>query len=250
MAFQCTFRVCASRTRSLETDIAARVAGDQETAGAPLCVHLAEGIDTEAADEIREAKRLGVLDERLVAVHVVGADDDGVDRLVRARATVAWCPTSNAFLFGRTAPRTLVASAASVVLGSDSLLTGDGTLLDELAVARRLGYVDDATLAAAVGCTAARVFGLAKPSLNAGSGADIVCLRRPLLEASLKDVALVIARGRPVVGDPECAALFAHCGVDTDVVVVRGKRTLIDASIARVIARVLRAFPEAGRFLS
>src|SRR5690606_5863625 len=141
-----------------------------------------------AAAEVRVLDDHGLLDGRLLAVHVVGADADGIRRLRAAGAGVVWCPTSNAFLFGRTAPPALLAAGADVLLGSDSLLTGDGTLLDELRAARALGLLDDARLAAAVGETAARRLGLAPPSLAAGAPADLVALRRPLLDADLADV--------------------------------------------------------------
>src|SRR5690606_40082575 len=107
-------------------------------------------------------------------------DDDGVRRLRAAGAAVVWCPTSNAFLYGRTAPPELLAEGVDVLLGSDSLLTGDGTLLDELRAARALGLLDDARLAAAVGETAARRLGLAPPPLAPGPAADLVAPRPPL----------------------------------------------------------------------
>src|SRR5690606_5176857 len=134
-----------------EPDLARAASGEPELRDRPLCIHLAEGTHAAAADEVRELAERGLLNERLLAVHVVGADDDGVRRLRAARAVVVWCPTSNAFLFGRTAPPALLAEGMDVLLGSDSLLTGEGTLLHELRAARALGRVEHARPAAAVG---------------------------------------------------------------------------------------------------
>ena len=36
--------------------------------------------------------------------HGVGVDQDGADRFRASGAALAWCPTSNLFLFGRTVP--------------------------------------------------------------------------------------------------------------------------------------------------
>lgn len=172
-----------------------------EIAGPIGCIHVAEGIDAEAAAEIRQLDRLGCLTPSLLAVHVVGADDDGIRRLRDSGAAVVWCPSSNFFLFGRTIPTALIESGIDILLGSDSLLTGIGSLLDELRFARDLGIVSDERLIDAVGATAARRLGLPAPSLDEGAPADVIVLRRPLLEATEDDVALVIVDGIPRVID-------------------------------------------------
>jgi cytosine/adenosine deaminase-related metal-dependent hydrolase len=161
----------------------------------PFTIHLAEGTDAEAAEEVREVERLGLLTPDLLAVHVVGADADGVSRLRASGAAVVWCPSSNLHLFGRTAPPALLAPGIDVLLGSDSLLTGAGDLLDELRLAREIGYLPDERLLDAVGATAARRLGLPTPSLEPGAAADLVVLRRPALEARAEDVALVMVGG-------------------------------------------------------
>lgn len=169
---------------------------------APLAIHLAEGVDDEAAEEVRELERRGYLNESLLAVHVVGADDDGIARLRASGAAIVWCPTSNLFLLGRTASPVLLADGIDVLVGSDSCLTADGSLLDELRVARKLGCVSDQRLEGAVGATAARRLGLAAPSLDVGAVADLCVMRRPLLEARERDVAFVAVQGEPRVIDP------------------------------------------------
>ncbi len=169
---------------------------------APYGLHLAEGVDPQAAEEVRALAGRGRLTSGLIAVHAVGADADGVSRLRASGAAVVWCPTSNLFLFGQTAPAELLAPGVDVLLGSDSLLTGEGDLLDELRCARAIGAVDDLRLEAAVGSTAARRLGLAEPSLEPGAPADLVILARPLFDASAEDVVLVLAGGVPRLARP------------------------------------------------
>ena len=144
----------------------------------------------------------GLLTRDLLAVHAVGVDEAGIALLRESGAAIVWCPSSNQFLFGRTAPAALLAPGVDVLLGSDSLLTADGSLLRELRVARELALVDDERLLDAVGAVAARRIGVEPPSLEIGARADVVVLRRPLLEASEADVALVVAGGVPRVADP------------------------------------------------
>ena len=168
----------------------------------PFMIHLAEGTDGSAADEIRDLDARGLVTRHLLAVHVVGADADGIRRLRDAGACVIWCPTSNLFLLGRTLPSSLLAPGIDVLVGSDSLLSGAGTLLDELRAAHVLGFVSDTRLMDAVGCVAARRFGIDAPSLDPGARADFAVFRAPLLEATCSDVALVVAGGRVRVLEP------------------------------------------------
>ena len=190
-------RIRSAHSLGLESDLAASATGD-----GPFAIHLAEGTDWPAAEEVRHLARLGLLTPELLAVHVVGVDPDGVRRLRGCGAAVVWCPSSNQFLFGVTAPAELLAPGIDVLVGSDSRLTGVGTLLDELRVARHAGFVSDDRLLDSVGAVAARRLGLPEPSLAVGAPADLVVFRRPVFEASAEDVALVVVAGVPRAMDP------------------------------------------------
>jgi len=176
----------------------------------PFAIHVAEGVDAGAAEEIRELDRLGFLTPDFLAVHAVGPDDDGVERLRRSGCTVIWCPSSNYFLFGRTAPQALLADGTDVLLGTDSLLTGDGTMLDEMRIARR--DMPDARILDAVGPRAARRLGVTLPNLDIGTRADIVVSGRPILESRPGDIVLVMAGGVARVLEPELAARIDPAG--------------------------------------
>jgi len=167
-----------------------------------FCLHLAEGTGARAAREVEALDRMGLLSRRLIAVHGVGIAGEALARFHASGAALVWCPTSNLFLLGRTVSPALL-QGADILLGSDSLLSGAGDLLDELQAARVLGLLDDARLADAVGITAARRLGLPLPSLDPGAPADIIVLTRPLLEARAEDVALVIVGGVPRVARPD-----------------------------------------------
>jgi imidazolonepropionase-like amidohydrolase len=100
------------------------------------------------------------------------------------------------------APAELLAPGVDVLLGSDSLLTAEGSLLRELRVARAWGFVSDERLLDAVSGAAARRLGIELPSLDVGARADVIVLRRPLLDATEGDVAVVVADGVLRVLDP------------------------------------------------
>jgi cytosine/adenosine deaminase-related metal-dependent hydrolase len=231
----------------LERNLAHPRGGNGAPQNAPFCIHLAEGTDAQSAVEIAEADRLGLFEEPLIPVHLVGADEAGIEILQRAGVPFVWCPSSNLFLFGRTAPRELVGSGLPVLLGSDSLLTAAGTLLDELRVARALGYVADGSLEDAVGVTAARSLGLAAPTLDPPGAADLVFLSRPLFDARACDVALVLVGGVPRFGDRRFAGLFERCAVPTETLVVGGVEKLVVEPLGSVARLVCALSPECQR---
>ncbi|HET7460050.1 MAG TPA: hypothetical protein VFJ82_02335 [Longimicrobium sp.] len=210
--FDADFPVRVARIRTAHSlGFEPELAAAREGCG-PLAVHLAEGVDALSADEVRELDRRGLLNHDLLAVHVVGADGDGVRLLRASGAAVVWCPSSNLFLFGRTAPRELLAPGTDVLVGSDSLLTAAGTLLDELHIARELGFVADDRLLDAVGTVAARRLGLPSPALTPGSPADLALFRRPVLDATVADVAAVLVGGVPRVLDPALVPALGRWG--------------------------------------
>ena len=99
---------------------------------APFVIHLGEGTDASAAEEIFRLHELGALDRRTVLVHAVGLTREGWDLVRTTGASVIWCPRSNLFTLGRTLSREIIESGIPIALGTDSSLTTEGDLLDEL----------------------------------------------------------------------------------------------------------------------
>jgi len=177
----------------------------ERRSGGRFALHVAEGVNAEVAGEVRELDEVGLLDGDLLAVHGIGLDGEDVGRFRNSGAALVWCPTSNLFLFGRTAPEALFDGQVDVLLGSDSLLTAQGDLLDELRAARAFGRLSDDRLEDAVGPVAARRLGLPAPSLEPGVPADLVLLTAPLLEACAQHVILVVIGGIPRLARPDVA---------------------------------------------
>ncbi len=226
----------------------------RDAAAAPAAgswaLHLAEGTDAASAAEIDEAAARGLLSDRLLAVHLVGAAPQGVARLAAAGCAAVWCPTSNGFLYGSTAPRALFDSGLDVLLGTDALVSGEGTLLDELKAARALGFLSDARLADAVGATARRRLSLPPPSLEPGTQADVIVLRAPVLEAAPRDVMLVLVGGRPVLADETHAGIFAATGLPAEVLTVGGVPKRVASPLASVAGEAFRLVPDLRRIIA
>jgi cytosine/adenosine deaminase-related metal-dependent hydrolase len=131
----------------------------------PFLIHAAEGTDTNAARETRALESAGVLNRRTILIHGVGIDDESLKSLLRRRASLVWCPSSNLFTLSRTLRPDVLRSAIPICLGTDSALTGQGDLACELKIARHAGGLTAADLYGMVTAGAARVL-----RLNHGEG--------------------------------------------------------------------------------
>ena len=95
----------------------------------PFIVHVGEGVDEEAAAELSRLETLGCLRENTVLVHGVALSTVDWTRVLARGASLVWCPASNAFLFGRTAPVRQFLDVSgrrtrALASGSDSRVTG------------------------------------------------------------------------------------------------------------------------------
>jgi cytosine/adenosine deaminase-related metal-dependent hydrolase len=128
----------------------------------PFLIHAAEGTDSNAAAEIQELERHGVLSPRTVLIHGVAIDRDSLEILLQRRASVVWCPSSNLFVLSQTLRPDVLRSALPICLGTDSALTCQGDLASELSVARQAGCLTAADIYAMVTTQAACVLGLTR----------------------------------------------------------------------------------------
>jgi hypothetical protein len=130
-------RIGWAHSLAFEQDIRGRWEATPE--GALFVIHAGEGTDEGAAREVFRLEELGVLAPRTVLVHCVGFDAAGWELVRRRGAAVVWCPRSNLFTLGKTLSPESVPAGVRLLLGTDSALTAEGDLLDEICVARRLG---------------------------------------------------------------------------------------------------------------
>jgi len=188
---------------ALEKNVAARFRATPDDA--PFLIHLGEGTDAESAREIFELDRQGALTARTVIIHGVGLNKAG-RALVEARgAALVWCPSSNRFTLGRTLGREELRQHRRVALGSDSALTAQGDLLDEIRVARKATEVGSDELYRMVTGGAAEVLRLRAGvgALQVGGVADLMAVpdggespADTLAETTFREVELVVVGGR------------------------------------------------------
>jgi aminodeoxyfutalosine deaminase len=129
-------------------------------------------------------ERLGLVDDRLLAVHGVQLTDRELARLADARATVATCPRSNSWTGAGAPPiERFYRSGVRVVIGTDSLASVDTlNVFDELA---RMRAIAPAVAAATLLESATRAgaealgFGAELGTIAPGKRAELIAVRLP-----------------------------------------------------------------------
>jgi cytosine/adenosine deaminase-related metal-dependent hydrolase len=128
--------------------------------------------------------RLGLVNERLIAVHGVQFTDDDLERLAAAGATVVTCPRSNRWTGAGTPPiERFYASGVRIAIGTDSLASvEDLNLFNEIAAVRQLApsvapsrLLRSATIDGAEALGFGRDFG----SIESGKLAALIGVRVP-----------------------------------------------------------------------
>jgi cytosine/adenosine deaminase-related metal-dependent hydrolase len=168
-------------------------------------VHACEGVDEQARQELWGLDRLGALDNGTVLVHGLAIDHDGVALMRDRQASLIVCPSSNNFLFKQLPDISLLSKIEKIALGSDSPLTAEGDLLDEIRFAMRFCGISATAANHMVTTASAAVLrlGNAEGSIRESGMADLIAIRDTgqhsadrLQTLSMNDVQLVMIGGR------------------------------------------------------
>lgn len=203
----------------------------QTPRSSPWFIHLAEGTDESASQEYRRLLEMGCAASNTVIVHAVGLSADDADGCVYHIRGIIICPTTNQYLLNQYPTDSDVLAAAiqhqnKIAIGSDSRLTADGDLLDEMRFAA--GHVFSPNKIGEQHCSPAHyvvqlatqggasIIGAQQSgTLSHGHFADWIAIRQgeappedTLCQARRADLALVVKGGVPQIGDPEFMRQF------------------------------------------
>jgi cytosine/adenosine deaminase-related metal-dependent hydrolase len=211
----------------------------------PWIIHVAEGVDEEAAKEFDRLDGLGCLGANTLIVHGIALDHAQRMRLEDAAAGLIWCPSSNSRLFGRTAAVSDLVRRGRVALGTDSRFSGSRDLLCELKAARETGALEPDTLESLVTRDAATLLRLTdRGALRVGARADLLVLPdgMALSDASRADIRLVVLGGHPLYADTAYARLAAPA-THWAAVRVDGKPKMLERKLAAALSAATLSEP-------
>jgi hypothetical protein len=211
----------------------------------PWFIHLAEGTDPVAAGELDRLAAMGCLGDNTVIVHGVGVRPDCPDQISRVKRRV-WCPTTNIYLLGRQLPAAiwpaLIDNGGPIdrnLIGSDSRLTAEGDLLDEMrALADGNHGLPPHTareILAAVGLDHAAFPRQFRRDDDWIAVRAVANPEAALCRSRRADLALILRRGVPQIGDPDVMLRFPS--LTTIEAALDGRPKRINVRLARQIAR-------------
>ena len=165
-----------------------------ERAGTRFHIHVAEGryeVEMITRDHglspMRWLDRLGVLSERMVAIHCVWLAEEEIQLMGRRGAKLAYCPASNMFLGdGITNIPAMLRSGVTVGLGTDGACSNNRTsVFDEMrtaALLQKVAALDGSILPAETAFdmgtkNGGAVLGLPVGEITPGASADLVGVR-------------------------------------------------------------------------
>lgn len=206
----------------------------------PWLVRAAEGSDEALRAEIDRLAEANVLRQNTVLVHGTALRAEDGPRLAAAGASLAWCPQSDRWLYGTTAPAAaLRAAGVRVGLGSDAAPKGARDALSNLAAARAEGGFGDGALLRLATVDAAAVARLPAGGTEDGAPADLLAVDslERLLAGDRGAIALLLVNGRALWGRP---GLVAAAGVAAEPLLVDGEDRCLDAGITRRLRGLVR----------
>ncbi len=211
----------------------------------PFIVHAGEGTDGSARAEVGRLDELGILSARSVLVHAVAGGPAEWDLIRKRAASIVWCPGSNLFTLGRTLCADVIRSAVPISLGTDSAMTGEGDLIDEIRVAQASAGLNADEIYPLVTTRPAQALRLRKGhgTIAAGAVADLVAVKdagqTPAGALMNLHPQLVLVRGKIMLASDRFAKLT---GPDFYPLEVEGRgRWLVRANIPRLHAQAVEA---------
>jgi len=165
----------------------------------PVVIHIGEGTNEAAKEEINQLIQWNLLHKTLIGVHAVAMSAKQAEKF----KAIVWCPQSNYFLLNKTAPVDELKKYTKILFGTDSTLTGNWDIWDHIRLARETKLLTDLELYETLHLNPSAIWGLPNREIAAGNNADIVIARikddkdvmNAFFSVEPKDILLVMHQG-------------------------------------------------------
>ncbi len=213
--------------------------------GEPFVIHTGEGTNSESAEETDELIRWNLFSRKLIGIHGIAMTEQQSKKFL----ALIWCPDSNIFLFGKTADISSLKKHTKILFGTDSKLTADGNIFENLRTARNLNMLSDQELFHSLTKTAAEVWGLNNcGSIEVGKNADIVIARQKtdniyesFYNTDPGDILLILKNGEIILYDrtiqDTLTGMLKHTGSFNEIN-VNGKIKHADYPVGEILKKI------------
>ena len=140
----------------------------------PFVIHVGEGVDQAAFEEIDELLRWNLFKRKIIAIHGVSMNM----RQAAAFEALVWCPDSNLFMLNATSRVDKLKQETKILFGTDSTLSAEWNAWEHIRLARETEMLSDGELFQSLTRLPAGTWGLNdRGTLEEGKKADIVIAR-------------------------------------------------------------------------
>jgi cytosine/adenosine deaminase-related metal-dependent hydrolase len=217
----------------------------------PFVIHIGEGTDYGSFEEINHLLRWNLLNRKLIGIHGVAMNQEQAANF----EALIWCPDSNYFLLGATAAIDKIKTATKILFGTDSTVSADWDIWQQLSRARATGLLTDDELIAALSTTAAQVWQLDKTGrIKENYYADLVVTERKNAHYSTdtdaffasgpEHILLIMNRGRIVYFDESLLAQLNHIDLaDYSRIYINKRCKYVAGELPRLIKEIKKYAP-------
>jgi cytosine/adenosine deaminase-related metal-dependent hydrolase len=185
----------------------------------PYVIHVGEGTDEESHKEIDTLIRWNKLHKKLIGIHGVAMDT----KQATAFKALAWCPDSNLFLLGTTAAINELKRKTTIVFGTDSTVSADWNIWNQLRVAKKTGLLSNEEIFASLTTSPANLRGLHNIGiLKENSNADVVVAEKKsgkpidvFFELNPEDILMIMKTGNIILFDESLLSQFVDQKINT-----------------------------------
>lgn len=216
----------------------------------PVVIHIGEGTDEASGREIDRLIDWNIFKRTLIGVHGVAMNGEQASFF----KALVWCPGSNYFLLGRTAPVDKLKNKADIVFGTDSTVSAHWNIWEQLRQARALKLVGDAELFSMLTSVPAQLWRLNTGKIMPALDADMVIARKKTAEAGLEqfyslnpeDILMVINQGNITMVDEEVyEQARAHIPLEGfSAIPVKKNTKYVRGDIEKLVSDTRKHYPE------
>lgn len=217
----------------------------------PYVIHLGEGTNSEAHNEINKLICWNLLRRNIVAVHGVAMDMEQANKF----KALVWCPDSNFFLLGKTADIKQIKRATTIVFGTDSCVSSHWNIWEHIRLARKTQLVTDEELLASLFINASKVWQLKTGVIQEEYDADIVVAKKkdksaPTTEnffsLNPEDLMLVVSKGEIVLFDISLRHALSHLSLEHySCVKIGASQKFVAGKAPSLVQKIKEHWPEA-----
>jgi cytosine/adenosine deaminase-related metal-dependent hydrolase len=213
--------------------------------GQIFVMHIGEGTDAVAANEIHSVVKSNYFNKKLVAVHGVAMTEQQASSF----EGLVWCPASNYFMLGKTASADKLKKHTKLVFGTDSTLTSSWQIGEQFKQALSSGMIANNELLQMLTNIPASLWSMNdRGKLEPGCKADIIIIRNnsDIFTEGTGAIQLLIKNGEIRVISEELSAVIDKIAIDKmDPISIKGNRLLVKNGLLQLTKDIQSYYPEA-----